>query len=152
VDRVLQQYLKYTAVGLFGGGIAHIFFPEFSDRRTNWNLAPGWQREIAFWDLTIAGTLGHIYATDNEQAARAMAPGLASLNVLLAWNHLSAFRRDYSAATHLLLAALNACGSYYGFKAVAQSHHCRKSGDERRSGHPALTGESAGGASRRKGG
>ena len=71
-----------------------------------WGVAPGWQREIAFWDLAmyliIAGTL----RANDAAVGRRLAIALVVLQLMVATNHVAAAVQSH-AALNTIMAVVN---------------------------------------------
>ena len=73
-----------------------------------WGVAPGWQREIAFWDLAMYIVIARTLRAKDAVGGRTVAIALVVLQLLVATNH--------AAATIQSQAMLNAvmCAVNYG--------------------------------------
>jgi hypothetical protein len=93
-------------------------FPRAFARGTRWDYNPGWQREIAIWNL---GTLASLTALRRERADvdRSLVAGFAVLSTLFAVNHLSAALRSPRSVGNWIGAGSNVVGLGFGIAALA---------------------------------
>lgn len=82
------RYFIYWWMLAFGwAAFIQLFLPDKVASHTSWGMAPGWQREIALWNLgTIAMLFGILKA--KIPLTRTVIPGLCFLFLLLGLNHL----------------------------------------------------------------
>jgi hypothetical protein len=111
------------AVNLWGTGFVTSaaiqgLFPRAFARGTRWAYNPGWQREIAIWNL---GTLATLAALRREGADvdRSLIAGFAVLSALFGANHLSAALRSPRSVGNWIGAASNGVGLGVGIAALA---------------------------------
>lgn len=92
-------------------------FPRRFARGTSWGHNPGWQREIAVWNLgTVVTAAGLVGASPD--ADRAQARGFAVLSALFGLNHAVAAARHPSSASNWTGALANAVGVGIGIAAL----------------------------------
>ena len=60
MTQLASAYLVAVLVALGIGFLEQAFLPEFVSRHTAWGLAPGWQREISFWNVGFAVVIGGV--------------------------------------------------------------------------------------------
>ena len=75
----------------------------------SWGLAPGWQREIAFWNIAIVALIFFLRASV-PSADSAILPALALLSLMLGANHLIAAIRHPAKIGHWAGASGNLLG------------------------------------------
>jgi KinB signaling pathway activation protein len=96
--KLLRWYLRLLAFLLVVSAIGQLLLPAELGQASAWGVAPGWQREIAFWNvamyIVIAGTL----RLGNVSATRTVVAALCVLQFLVATNHAVA-----AVQTHALL-------------------------------------------------
>ena len=100
----------YLAVVLVGLGIAFVeqaFLPGFVSRHTVWGRAPGWQREIAFWNIGLAVVIAGVLWAGDPGCLRIVVAALSILTGLLGTNHLLAARARPNARLHRVGALVN---------------------------------------------
>jgi KinB signaling pathway activation protein len=119
MTRDLRTYLELTAAILTGTAAFQAFRPGFCSRGTNWAYAPGWQREIAFWDLAVGGLIAKSLLQNDRATARNLAGLMLGLHVLLGTNHLLSIRSGGKNVTHAVFALVNGLGLVLGSNALA---------------------------------
>lgn len=72
----------------FGAFICQFFIPEPFSKGTSWGFAPGWQREIALWNLAIDTAIAYAVWKKNVEQAKLLTGTLAFLSLLLGLHHL----------------------------------------------------------------
>lgn len=96
MSRLMRSFLVFAACCFAGAFVVQTFFPEVGGQGTAWGLAPGWQREIGFWNVfALAVVVGALMRGDGD-TPRIVALGIVALAFLLGTNHLVAVvgRRD----------------------------------------------------------
>jgi hypothetical protein len=107
-------FLAGFAVAAGGAALAHLLRPEWVSDLSAWPLTPGWQYEIAFFDLFIATLCVTSLRSSQGKLRGLLCPTLASLSMLLGANHLLAYL-DSQLALHLQWFVLNAVAVVAGF-------------------------------------
>ena len=77
----------------FGGALMQIFIQPFLASTTGWGLAPGWQREISFYNVGICSVIlfvRHRYKDLDDDIMK----GLCVLGLLIGTNHVIAGIQD----------------------------------------------------------
>ncbi len=69
--------------------ILHVFFQSHLAATTGWVYAPGWQREIGFWNLGII-ILSILVFKSGQSLKNTVLPAILILSALFAANHLYA--------------------------------------------------------------
>jgi hypothetical protein len=86
----LRSYLRLLAGLTIISGLGQLVLPGVLGAASAWGFAPGWQREIAVWNLAmylvVAGTL----RANDAAGARTVAMTLVVLQLLAATNHAAA--------------------------------------------------------------
>ena len=107
----------YLAVVLGGLGIAFVeqlLLPRFVARNTSWGLAPGWQREIAFWNIGLGAVIVGALRMGNPNCTSVVVGALVVLTSLLGLNHLLAALANREAWLHRVGALVNALAAIAG--------------------------------------
>jgi KinB signaling pathway activation protein len=87
---------------------------------TSWGFAPGWQREIAFWNIGIVALIVSLRVSFPTADATIL-PALALLSLLLGANHLVAALKDRAKMGHWAGVAGNFLGvALYGVYLVGR--------------------------------
>ena len=76
-------------------------------RHTAWGLAPGWQREIAFWNIGLVVVIAGVLWSKDPTSIRAVVTAVVVLTGLLGTNHLLAARSNRNAWLHRVGAIVN---------------------------------------------
>ncbi len=106
----LRAYLGIVAVVLAWSFIEQVFLQRFVSRGTIWGHAPGWQREIGFWNLgLLVVVLGALW-NDDAAVARLVLRALVVLMALFGTNHLAAYLSNRDAWIHRIGAVSNYLG------------------------------------------
>src|SRR2546430_15284322 len=81
VGKLLRAYLRLLAVLTALSCLGLLFLPTQLGARTPWGTAPGWQREIAIWDLTMYILIVRTLRSADAVAARLLVTALVVLNL-----------------------------------------------------------------------
>ena len=100
-------YLAAVLVALGIGFVEQAFLPGFVSRHTVWGSAPGWQREIAFWNIGFAIVIGGVLWSRDPASVRAIVAAVVVLTALLGTNHLLAALSNREAWLHRVGAIVN---------------------------------------------
>ncbi len=123
MSKPLQLYLRLLGGLTILSCAGQLAFPVELGVQSAWGVAPGWQREIAFWNLAMYVVIAGTLRAGEKGCGRRVAMALVLLQILVATNH--------AAATIQHPAMLNAvmCGINYGCAAfgVFALWHDRKS-------------------------
>jgi KinB signaling pathway activation protein len=102
----LRWYLRLLAGLTIVSGLGQLGLPRELGIASAWGVAPGWQREIAFWNvamyIVIAGTL----RANDRAGGRTVAIALIVLQLLAATNHAAAAIQGH-ATLNAIMAAVN---------------------------------------------
>jgi hypothetical protein len=103
--------------GFAGAALIQGLFPRRFARGTTWGYSPGWQREIAIWNL---GTLTAIAALrrNPSDVDRELIAGFAVLSALFGANHLAAAVQSPGSLGHWAGAISNGVGLGAGIAAL----------------------------------
>src|SRR5262249_15601073 len=102
-----RAYLAVVLVALGIGFVEQAFLPGFVSRHTTWGLAPGWQREIAFWNIGLIVVIGGILWSNDPTSVRAVVTAMVVLTGLFGTNHLVAALSNRDAWMHRVGAIVN---------------------------------------------
>jgi len=100
-------YLLVVLLALAIAFIEQTLVPRFVSRHTVWGFAPGWQREIGFWNLGLAVLIVGTLWVGDPASVRVVVTAVVVLTSLLGTNHLLASRASRSAWLHRVGAAVN---------------------------------------------
>jgi hypothetical protein len=73
-------------------GLVQGFAPRWAAGRSSWRYSPGWQHEIALWNVGLTTALIRTILDPQEPAAITLAHSLRVLSVALGLNHVVALR------------------------------------------------------------
>lgn len=93
--------------GFSGAAVIQGLFPKRFSETTAWGHNPGWQREIAVWNI---GMIVAASLTKRSDPERALLLGFAVLAAMLGTNHLNAAVRSPSAVGNWMGVTANAAG------------------------------------------
>jgi hypothetical protein len=96
--------------------IQTLFQSVLGGEKSAWGGNPGWQREIAFWNVGMSLIVLQTLRLNDDRFAIAVTRGCTLLFLLLGVNHAFAFTQTPSAYFHWPPLILNAVGFAYGLK------------------------------------
>lgn len=109
----LKHYLRAAIWIFLISSLAQAFAPRITAGASVWGFAPGWQREIAIFDLAFA-LLAFLASRVSDLAfRRGVVSALVVLTTLVGTNHLSTVISDQSALLHEAFVGVN-----YGIAAI----------------------------------
>jgi hypothetical protein len=114
MPRRLRIYLVVCLVSFFAAFVVQTVFQYLGASRSHWGGNPGWQREIAFWNLFALVVVIRALHLNQTPFAQAVAQGCVVLFFLLGTNHLFAFVAAPAASFHWPPLFLNFLGSAFG--------------------------------------
>jgi KinB signaling pathway activation protein len=115
---LLTLYLSLVAFVLAASFVTQAFVPGWGAAGTTWGLAPGWQREIGFWNLGMLVVVAAALITRDRRLRLTAACAVVTLNLLFGTNHLLALAARPTAPVHLLGMIENYLGLILGTVAV----------------------------------
>lgn len=124
-----QAAIKLWLTGFAGAAVLQGRFPRFIATRSDWNYAPGWQREIAIWNVGMLTAI-LLVRRPRTDVDRSLLTAFLVLATLLAQNHVSALRSSRG-LTHWLGAGANAAGVTSRSKPLDRSDSPRRRYAER---------------------
>jgi predicted SnoaL-like aldol condensation-catalyzing enzyme len=114
VPRRLRIYLVVCLVAFLAAFVVQTAFQFLGATRSHWGGNPGWQREIAFWNLFALVVVVRALTLNQATFAKAVTQGCIVLFFLLGTNHLLAFVAAPSASFHWPPLLLNYVGFVLG--------------------------------------
>jgi len=115
---LLELYVGVVGVLMLVASVEQTFLTRFIARASIWGHAPGWQREIAFWNVAMVTVIGGVLWTRDATAARIATAAIVVLTVFLGTNHLLAFRSQRQGWVHRVGAIVNYAGAVTGTAAL----------------------------------
>src|SRR5881396_578886 len=106
MTKMLRWYLRLLAGLTIISCLGQLGLPSQLGTTSAWGVAPGWQREIAFWDLTMYIVIVRTLRTNDPVSARTVALALVLLQLLVATNHAAAAIQSH-AILNAIMAAIN---------------------------------------------
>jgi KinB signaling pathway activation protein len=103
---LLRWYLKLLAGLTIISALGQLGLPARLGTASAWGVAPGWQREIAFWDLAMYIVIARTLRTNDAVSGRTVAIALVLLQLLVATNHAAAAIQGH-AMLNAIMAAVN---------------------------------------------
>ncbi len=102
----LRWYLRLLGALTLISGLGHLLLPAKLGAASAWGFAPGWQREIAFWDLAMYLVIARTLRADEAVAGRTVAVALVLLQLEVATNHAVAAIQSRT-TLNTIMAAIN---------------------------------------------
>ena len=118
MDRRMKIFLIICLVAFCSAFLVQTAFQYLGAERSVWGGNPGWQREIAFWNVGAAIIVFLTLRLRDPRLATAVATGCTVLFFLLGTNHLFAFVADPSAQFHWPPLVLNWIGVIFGVRVL----------------------------------
>jgi hypothetical protein len=124
---LLRWYLR-AAFWVFAlSFFAQAFAPQETAAASVWGFAPGWQREIGFFDLAMALIAFFAIRTDDFRFQRSLTLAIVVLTTLVGTNHLVTILSGKTSSLHEVFAVVNyaavAIGSAALFSRQGRSHN-----------------------------
>lgn len=114
MDRLTRIFLIICIAAFVSSFIVQIAFQFLGAERSVWGGNPGWQREIAFWNVAAAIIIFLTLRVRDARLAIAVVSGCVVLFFLLGTNHLFAFIADPKAVFHWPPLVMNYVGLIFG--------------------------------------
>src|SRR5215470_1875300 len=87
---LLRWYLRLLAGLTIISCLGQLGLPAQLGTTSAWGVAPGWQREIAFWDLAMYIVIVQTLRANDAVGGRTVAIALVVLQLLVGTNHAAA--------------------------------------------------------------
>ncbi len=114
MPRRLRIYLIVCLASFCAAFLVQTVFQFLGATRSHWGGNPGWQREIAFWNVFALLVVARALHLNQAAFSKAVAQGCVVLFFLLGTNHLFAFLATPSASFHWPPLFLNYVGFVFG--------------------------------------
>jgi len=126
---MLRWYLRLLAGLTLISFLGQLALPAQLGAASAWGVSPGWQREIAFWDLGMFIVIARTLRTNDLVSIRTVAIALVLLQLLVATNHAAAAIQTH-ALLNTVMAAVNYGSLLFGMLALRRraSHQGMSSG------------------------
>jgi len=112
LGKLSRVYLRGLCVFGAVSCLGLLFLPRELGDRTPWGAAPGWQREIAFWNLSMYILVVRTLHRGDAISVHRLVLALVVLNLLVAANHFAAVMHGSGASLNAVAGALNlGCGT-----------------------------------------
>jgi hypothetical protein len=121
VARLVRAYLLLLAILTALSCLGLLVLPYELGAMTSWGAAPGWQREIAFWNLTMYIVIVRTLRSTDAVTSRLLVSALVVLNFLVAGNHFATLLRGSHALLNTVAGAVNAGSGTFGLVALWQT-------------------------------
>ena len=102
----LHWYLRVLAGLTLISCLGQLGLPAHVGAASAWGVAPGWQREIGFWDLAMYMLIARTLRANDAAGARTVATALVVLQILVATNHAAAAMQGH-ATLNAIMAVVN---------------------------------------------
>src|SRR2546428_13892938 len=117
MTKTLRWYLRFLAGLTMISCLGQLGLPPQLGAASAWGVAPGWQREIAFWDLAMYIVIARTLRANDAVGGRTVAIALVVLQVVVATNHAVAAIQSH-AMLNTIMAATNYGCVVFGAVAV----------------------------------
>jgi len=131
VQRPTKVFLIICLVAFVAAFLVQTVFQFLGAEKSVWGGNPGWQREIAFWNVGLAIIVFLTLRLNEQRPATAVAVGCTVLFFLLGTNHLFAYIADPKAAFHWPPLVFNYVGFFAGLRVLATSYKQSRSVETR---------------------
>ena len=122
MERRTKTFL-FICLAAFGSSFfIQTAFQFLGAEKSAWGGNPGWQREIAFWNVACAIIVAKTLRIADERLAMVVATGCTALFLLLGTNHLFAFIANPRAQFHWPPLLLNFVGLAFGVRLLLAHH------------------------------
>ncbi|GIN73298.1 hypothetical protein J14TS2_37730 [Bacillus sp. J14TS2] len=107
MNKLLRIMFIILIVAMTGAAIMQLFFPEIMGANSEYGIAPGWQREIGFWNLAILPILIGVNLKYDYYFLKIVVISLIVGGLGFGTNHLLGFIEDGSKTISLIGAVEN---------------------------------------------
>ncbi|WP_040982868.1 hypothetical protein [Oceanobacillus jeddahense] len=107
MNKLLRVMFIILIAAMSGAAIMQLFFPEVMGSHSEYGIAPGWQREIGFWNLAILPILIGINLKYDYYFLKIVVISLIIGGLGFGTNHLLGFIEDESKTISLIGAVEN---------------------------------------------
>ena len=121
MERPAKVFLIICLVAFLSAFLVQTVFQFLGAGRSVWGGNPGWQREIAVWNVGAAIIVFLTLRLNEQRPAMAVATGCTVLFFLLGTNHLFAFLANPRAQFHWPPLVLNYVGFTFGLRLLVAS-------------------------------
>ena len=109
VTELLRGYLRLLAGLTIFSCLGQLGLPGQLGNASAWGVAPGWQREIAFWDLAMYIVITRTLRANDLVGGRTVATALVVLQLLVGTNHAVAAIEDHATLNAIMCAVNYGC-------------------------------------------
>jgi len=119
---LLNWYLRAVFWLFAMSFFAQAFAPRETAAASVWGFAPGWQREIGFFDLAMALMAFLAIRTDDLRFQRSLTLGVVVLTTLVGTNHLVTVLSGETSSLHEVFTVVNYAAVVIGSAALFSDH------------------------------
>ena len=109
MTKPLRWYLRLLAGLTIISCLGQLGLPAKLGAASAWGVAPGWQREIAFWDLAMYIVIARTLRAKDAVGGRTVAIALVVLQLLVATNHAAATIQSHAMLNAVMCAVNYGC-------------------------------------------
>jgi hypothetical protein len=120
MNRRLKIFLIISFLAFLASFVVQVVFQSLG-AKSDWGVSPGWQREIAFWNVALAVIVFLSLRQNEERTGMIVAVGCTCLFALLGINHLWSFLMNPAAYFHWPPLFMNFIGLIFGVRVVLGS-------------------------------
>jgi hypothetical protein len=116
-----MRLTTYLTVGFWVFGLSFLgqaFGPRETAAASVWGFAPGWQREIGFFDLAMALLTFSAIRSNDLAFQRNLAQTIVVLTLLVGTNHLATILSGETSLLHEVFVVVNYAFVVFGFAAI----------------------------------
>ena len=115
---LLGWYLRVMVWVFALSSFAQVFMPRETAAMSVWGFAPGWQREIGFFDLAFAVLAFTAVVSEQLRFQRSLSLVIVILTTLVGTNHLVTVLSGRTSALHEVFVGVNYAAGAFGGAAL----------------------------------
>jgi KinB signaling pathway activation protein len=108
----LRLYLRLLAGLTIISCLGQLALPAKLGVNSAWGIAPGWQREIAFWNFAMYILIARTLRANDAVGGRTVAIALVALQALVATNHALATIQSHAILNAVMCAVNFGCVAF----------------------------------------
>ena len=87
--KAINVLLAAWSIAALAAAVSHFLMPAWTAAGTVWPASPGWQREIAYFDVLLAAVFLAVARSKDVQLKRAATLAIVALSIALGAHHLA---------------------------------------------------------------
>src|SRR5437867_11306334 len=109
MTKMLRWYLRLLVGLTIISCLGQLGLPSQLGAASAWGVAPGWQREIAFWDLAMYIVIARTLRANDAVGGRTVAIALVLLQLVVATNHAVGAIQSHAMLNTIMAGVRYAC-------------------------------------------